>query len=205
MTNTATATLDVDPSIAGPLNVPPRVGAFQIIRELGRGGSGVVFEARNLETAAIVALKFLRSPEPSRVARFKEEVRRVASLRHPNLLVPYELVNSHGFWFFSMQRIYGSDLVSFVRDAATSTEGLERAHAVFAQLASAVAALHADGLLHLDLKPGNVLIAEDGQVFVLDFGVSRQLNTESEPTPSGLAARAGTPDYWAPEQASSGH
>src|SRR6478752_549830 len=79
MTNTATATLDVDPSIAGPLNVPPRVGAFQIIRELGRGGSGVVFEARNLETAAIVALKFLRSPEPSRVARFKEEVRRVAS------------------------------------------------------------------------------------------------------------------------------
>ncbi|HYQ42437.1 MAG TPA: AAA family ATPase [Polyangiaceae bacterium] len=205
MTNTATATLDVDPSIAGPLNVPPRVGAFQIIRELGRGGSGVVFEARNLETAAIVALKFLRSPEPSRVARFKEEVRRVASLRHPNLLVPYELVNSHGFWFFSMQRIYGADLVSFVRDAATSTEGLERAHAVFAQLASAVAALHADGLLHLDLKPGNVLIAEDGQVFVLDFGVSRQLNTESEPTPSGLAARAGTPDYWAPEQASSGH
>jgi len=200
MNTTAGLTTDLGARVADEPPLGSRLGPFRLLRELGRGGSGIVYEAENVDTSARVALKVLRSPEPERIAGFKEEVRRISTLRHANLLVPFELLHLDGLWFFTMEFVDGTSLTRFVRDASRAPESLQVLESCFGQLISAIEALHSEGLLHLDLKPANVLVRSDGHVFVLDFGISRYFDSELEPERSSRVLRLGTAGYSAPEQ-----
>lgn len=178
------------------LQLPTTLGRFRLDREIGKGSTGTVYRSVSLETGATVAVKLLHDPQASQVASFKAETRRVADMMHANLLVPHELVSVGDRWFFSMDLVDGGDLVAYVR-AAVSNEGrLARLRASFSQLVGAVAALHHAGLVHLDLKPANVLVDANGRVFVLDFGLARALDEAAK-----TSGASGTPGYWAPEQA----
>jgi hypothetical protein len=178
------------------LALPATLGTFRLEREIGRGATGTVFEAINLESGALVALKVLRECHADGVAHFKEEVRRVSALEHRNLVVPYELLQVDGIWFFAMELIRGTDFVSYIQSARAIDQRHWRLFAALTQLVEAVAALHGAGLLHLDLKPANVLVDADGNLFVLDFGLAQPFEAHA-----GRRGRVGTPGYWAPEQA----
>ncbi|HYQ03232.1 MAG TPA: protein kinase [Polyangiaceae bacterium] len=175
-------------------------GRLQIVRRIGEGGMGVVYEARdNQRRTGSVALKTLSRLEPNEVYRLKNEFRSLAELRHPGICQLFELFCEDEQWFFSMEFVAGVPFDQWVRPSAVLNEA--RARDAFARLFSAIAAVHQRGKLHRDLKPSNVLVREDGRVVVLDFGLA------SDPEPGGVGQTltrerfSGTPSYMAPEQA----
>ncbi|HXU65243.1 MAG TPA: protein kinase [Polyangia bacterium] len=200
---------------------------FRLVRFLGRGGMGVVYEAFDETNGLPVALKLLPVVSPDLLLRFKREFRAVADVRHPNLVRLGELVSEGSQWFFTMELVDGIDLISHVRglepparpaltpelpaDAPTPIvapgEALrrydpssgggyqdERLRPALAQLARGLAALHAAGCVHRDVKPSNALVTPAGRVVLLDFGLVSA--TSAATTHSG----AGTPEYMSPEQ-----
>ena len=170
---------------------------FVLKRRLGEGGMGVVWEALDRERLTPVALKTLRTLAPETLLRFKHEFRALQDLSHPNLVSLGELIEEDGQWFFTMELVRGESLLAWVRRDDRFDE--PRLRAAFAQLATGLAALHARGLVHRDVKPSNVLVAEDGRVVVLDFGVVAEVSTHEEG--GGIV---GTAAYMAPEQAAGG-
>jgi eukaryotic-like serine/threonine-protein kinase len=182
---------------------------FELRRRLGQGSYGVVFEAYDRKSDRDVALKKLRSLEPGALRRFKREFRAFTDISHPNLVRLGELLNDGGDWYFTMELVAGVDILSYIWEgqshpaeeqsgrAFRSRFDEPRLRESFAQLAEAVHALHAHGLVHRDLKPSNVLVTRGGRVVVLDFGLVWNLDG----TASGSAGLlAGTPAYMAPEQ-----
>lgn len=199
---------------------------FQLIRLIGHGGMGVVYEAFDTVNASSVALKLLPLVSPDSLLRFKREFRSVADIRHPNLVRLGELVAHEAQWFFTMELVDGVDLISYVRghdappppthvvlsagpgdstavgpttvaDAPSApVDGSNtRLRPALAQLAQGLIALHQAGCVHRDVKPSNMLIAQDGRGVLLDFGLA---STASDET---TMVGAGTPMYMAPEQA----
>jgi serine/threonine protein kinase/tetratricopeptide (TPR) repeat protein len=173
-----------------------RLGEYQLLRELGRGGMGVVYEARHLRQGHRVALKVLPVVDGAALHRFKREFRALAGANHPNLIGLHTLESDACHWFFTMDLIDGEDFLTHVRPAGVLDEA--RLRGALAQLAAGVMALHGLGIVHRDLKPSNVLVAGDGRVVLLDFGLVLELQRESL-TDAGQIA--GTPRYMAPEQA----
>lgn len=185
----------------------PRVAGerYSLVREVGRGGMGVVYEAVEQATGAPVALKLLPRASPEALLAFKREFRTLATVSHPNLVSPYELVADGDQWFFTMELVPGRDMLSWVRngrDPRTAgphfAEQVDEARlrSALRQVTAGVRALHQAGLLHRDLKPPNVLVRTDGHVAILDFGLTvdvRDLLSTEEQT-------AGTLAYMAPEQ-----
>ena len=180
---------------------------FVLVRELGAGGMGVVFEAIDRQSGARVALKVLPHVDAHTLFGFKREFRSLAALVHPNLVSLYELVAERDRWFFTMELVDGEDFLQWVRggrrlspDAVgppplESVVNEQRLRSAMAQLALGVAALHASGMLHRDLKPPNVLVRQDGRVAILDFGIALGLG---DMAPTG--EHAGTLAYMSPEQ-----
>lgn len=174
------------------------LGPYSIVREIGRGGMGVVYEARDATRGATVALKALRRHISAAAgARLKREFRTLSDVRHPNLVAMYELHCVDDEWFFTMQRVQGVSLLGYIWDgpARPATLNLSRLTSAFAQLSTALLELHARGIVHLDLKPENVLVDAQGQLRVLDFGLARSLHLWD-----AKLGMAGTPAYMAPEQ-----
>jgi hypothetical protein len=164
---------------------------FSLVRKLGQGGMGVVYEAVDLERGAHVALKTLPKFNPVALYRFKHEFRTLANLAHASLVPLYELISDGKTWFFTMELVDGVDFLTFVRrsalpapsDDATQTgvslecwADPERLRDALRQLAEGVAHLHDHGILHRDLKPSNVLIRPGGRVSILDFGLVKELD-----------------------------
>lgn len=189
-----------------------RLGRFELLRKLGAGGMGVVYEARDLDDGERVALKALRSITPSAATRFKREFRALADVTHPNIVRLYELFATARQMYFSMERIEGVDFMSWVRAPGTrsdwsrdgTTQGgpapVPRLLSALRQLVAAVDAIHRHGKLHRDLKPSNVLVESSGRLVVLDFGLVRDTEAGVDHvTVSG--AVMGTPAYMSPEQA----
>lgn len=180
---------------------------FRVIRQLGEGGMGIVYEAWDHEREERVALKTMRRFDPSALFRFKREFRALADITHPNLVALHELVSADDRWFFTMELIQGVDLLRHVqldegaqRVRHTSVDAA-RLRAAVRQLVEGVGALHRAGKLHRDIKPSNVLVTAEGRVVVLDFG----LVTEADPHAlMADDAVVGTAAYMAPEQASAG-
>ena len=164
---------------------------FRVIRKIGAGGVGVVYEAFDREQGARVALKTVRLPSAETLLRFKNEFRSLQDLHHPNLVSLGELFESSGQWFFSMEFVEGVDLVTWT--GAQEPLKLRRA---FAQLFRGLAALHVAGKVHRDIKPSNVLVTSEGRVVILDFGLIVDALAAAD-----AFELVGTVQYMAPEQA----
>lgn len=192
---------------------------FRPVQKLGEGGMGVVYEADDLERGERVAIKLLTRADPEAIRRFKHEYRALMDIEHPNLVRLGELHEDDGMWFFSMELVPGKDLCQYVREESEAPQAVlgrgltsapandgntrlgfseERLRASFAQLASAIEALHDAGKIHCDIKPSNVRVTHEGRVVLLDFGLVFERGGESLRDASHIV---GTPLYMAPEQA----
>jgi tetratricopeptide (TPR) repeat protein len=177
---------------------PPAVPGYEILGELGRGGMGVVYQARQVSLERVVALKMILAGAhagPDDLARFRREAEAVARLQHPNIVQIHEVGEAGGLPYFSLEFCPGGSLGK--RLQGTPLPAREAA-ALVETLARAMHAAHEKGVVHRDLKPANVLLAEDGTPKVSDFGLAKLLGQAGE-TASG--AVLGTPSYMAPEQA----
>ena len=177
-----------------------RLGNYQILDEIGRGGMGVIYRARQRHSRRIVALKRILAYEADSretLIRFRREALAAASLDHPNILPIYEVgEDEDGLPFFSMKFAAGGSL----RDVAPALRSEPvRSVALMAKVARAVEYAHAQGILHRDLKPGNILLDGRGEPLVSDFGLAKWLDTASDLTRT--LTIFGTPGYVAPEQA----
>src|SRR5437016_8513237 len=177
-----------------------RVGNYEILEEIGRGGMGVIYRARQRHSRRIVALKRMVSYHAdSRETRerFRREAEAAASLDHPNILPIYEVGHGEdGLPFFSMKYAAGGSLEK--GGAALHSEPRQSVH-LMTKVAHAVQYAHEHGVLHRDLKPGNILLDSRGEPFVTDFGLAKWLDTSTDLTRT--LTIFGTPGYIAPEQA----
>jgi eukaryotic-like serine/threonine-protein kinase len=181
---------------------PPlrRFSHFEILEELGRGGMGIVYRARDIGTGRIVALKVLQAHHlevPDLIQRFRAEVRAVTSLDHPHVLPVHEVGEYEGIPFFSMKLTTGGSLAQRLGDYLGKPRDIAR---LMADIARGVAHAHERGILHRDLKPANILLDAAGQPYVCDFGLAKWLEDDRNLTLT--SAVFGTPHYIAPEQAS---
>src|SRR6266700_20811 len=177
-----------------------RIGNYEILEEIGRGGMGVIYRARQRHSRRIVALKRMVSyhaDSRETLERFRREAEAAASLDHPNILPIYEVGHGEdGLPFFSMKYAAGGSL----QKAGPALRGEPRECVrLLAQVARAVQCAHEHGVLHRDLKPGNVLLDGHGEPFVTDFGLAKWLDTSTDLTRT--LTIFGTPGYIAPEQA----
>jgi len=173
-----------------------RLGRFEVLAELGRGGFGVVYEARDTELGRRVTLKVLsRVPDATKLALFRREAQTVARLNHPNIVTLFDHGSSvDGRPYLVLERLHG---VTLAARLATAPPPLREAIEIAAQIARGVQHAHAAGVVHRDLKPHNVFLTDDGQVKVLDFGLSR-VRDALEPDAGTIAG--GTLPYMSPEQ-----
>ncbi|SIO25127.1 Serine/threonine protein kinase [Singulisphaera sp. GP187] len=177
----------------------PSVPDFEILEELGRGGMGVVYKARQRSLNRLVALKMIRDggrARPRDLARFRIEAKAVARLRHANILQIYEIGDEAGLPFVALELLEGGSLE--VRLAGTPQPG-PRAAETLGILARAIHAAHQAGIIHRDLKPSNVLFTCDGIPKITDFGLAKRLEEDDGHTESGQVM--GSPSYISPEQA----
>ncbi len=179
-----------------------RFGDYELIEEIARGGMGVVYRARQIGLNRIVAVKMILAGEfasESEVQRFRTEAQAAAGLSHPNLVSIYEVGEHEGQHFYSMPFVEGKSLAALVESGAWHPgDGIEAARMV-AKIARAVQCAHEAGILHRDLKPGNILIGPDGEPRVTDFGLAKQVKSAAHLTLTGYML--GTPGFMAPEQA----
>jgi tetratricopeptide (TPR) repeat protein/tRNA A-37 threonylcarbamoyl transferase component Bud32 len=177
----------------------PTVPGYEVEAVLGRGGMGVVYKARHLRLNRLVALKMALAGSyagPSQRERFRREAEAVAAMRHPNVVQVYDVGDADERPYFTMELMEGGSLA---RKLAGAPQPAQQAAALLATLAGAVQAAHEAGVVHRDLKPGNVLLTADGTPKVADFGLARRLEADERLTLSG--AIICTPGYAAPEQA----
>ena len=180
---------------------PVFFGDYQLFEELGQGGMGVVFRARELGRGRIVALKRLLRGAASRaqdVERFRVEAMAAAHLAHPHIVPVIQVGEYEGQPFFTMQYIEGTTLARRLADGPMP--GLDAAR-LLVPVCRAIHSAHDRGILHRDLKPSNILIDAEGHSYVSDFGLAKRLDLPADAslTPSG--AIVGTPGYMPPEQA----
>lgn len=176
------------------------LGRFQLQEELGRGAFGIVYRALDPQLERMIALKLPRfDPESSRVqrARFHREARAAANLHHPNIVAIHDAGTVEGQDYIACAYIRGSTLREMLRRQGTPSQSV--AARIVMQLASALAYAHREGIIHRDIKPENILLDEDGNPFILDFGLARCESGDVLKTHDG--AILGTPAYMSPEQA----
>ncbi len=181
--------------------LPRMFGGYELIEELARGGMGIVYRARQTQINRRVAVKVLAAGQfasPDFVQRFRTETEAVASLDHPNIIPIYEVGENDGLPFFSMKLVEGGSLAEWIAKSQPPIS-TQQATAIVSKLARAVHYAHQRGILHRDIKPGNVLIDAEGEPHLTDFGLAKLIEKDS--TLTRTMAMLGTPSYMSPEQA----
>jgi len=176
-----------------------RIGDYELLEEIARGGMGVVYKARQLSLNRVVALKMILSGElASRqmVLRFRAEAEAAAHLRHPHIVTIYETGESEGQHYFSMEYIEGRNLAELAHGRPLPAK---RAARYVQKITAAIHYAHGQRVLHRDLKPSNVLIDENDEPRITDFGLAKDLARDSELTVTGQLL--GSPNFMPPEQA----
>ncbi len=183
----------------GPLRERCSFGDYELLDELGRGGMGVVFKARQRSLDRIVCVKMMLMAELAEVdefKRFRAEAMAIARLRHPGIVAIYEAGQYKGTPYYTMEFVAGAPLSKFVSEtpipAMTAAQYVE-------QIATAVHVAHEHGIIHRDLKPSNVLVDDKGGTHITDFGVAKRLESDEDLTVTGQLL--GTPSFMSPEQA----
>ncbi len=216
----------VTPEPGSPVSAPPAVlgpstlavgsvlaERYCVLRKLGAGGMGVVYAVEDRQRGERVALKTLNQAHGQAIYQLKNEFRTLADLVHVNLVRLHDLMASDGLWFFTMELVHGESFHDSIR-RSTAKEGtatapvdeqlralaFDKLRRTFSQLAAGVTAIHDAGKLHLDLKPGNVLITLEGRVVILDFGIAQDVRRAAMDV-TACEGVSGTPLYMAPEQA----
>jgi hypothetical protein len=183
---------------------PTRLGDFQIIGEVGRGGMGVVYEVEQLSLKRKVALKVLRFgavADQDAMERFQREAETVAQLHHTNI-VPIFAIGSHqSVSYYAMQFIEGRSLAAVSEESRKASASLDPTEVACwgLQAADALAHAHQRGVIHRDVKPSNLILDPDGQIWLTDFGLAKRMDDLAL---SMTGALLGTPRYMSPEQAS---
>jgi serine/threonine protein kinase len=188
-----------DSPSASATQARPEVPGYDILGELGRGGMGVVYRARQQDLDRLVALKMILAGAYAGSAereRFRAEALAVARLQHPNVVQVFAVGEHAGRPFLALELVQGGSLAGRLRGGPLPPR---QAAALAERLARAVQAAHEAGVIHRDLKPANILLTADGQPKVTDFGLAKRLDEQTAATPTG--AILGTPAYMAPEQA----
>ncbi len=186
-------------------DLPPSLGEFQIIRELGRGGMGVVYEAEQTPLRRVVALKVLRFgvvADQEAMQRFQREAETVARLHHTNIVPIFAVGCERGVHYYAMQYIAGRSLADVLAESQRSGKPVscDLVAAWGLQAAEALAHAHQRGVIHRDIKPSNLLLDGDGVVWLTDFGLAKRMD---EATLTVHGTLMGTPRYMSPEQAAS--
>jgi hypothetical protein len=177
----------------------PAIPGYEVLEEIGRGGMGVVYKARQIRLNRLVAVKMILAgghAGPKELSRFQAEAEAVARVQHPNIVQIYDVAESEGRPFLTLEYVEGNTLAQNLDGRPQEPIASAR---LIETLARAVHAAHQRGIIHRDLKPANVLLAPDGTPKIADFSLAKCLNVETGQTQSG--AIVGTPSYMAPEQA----
>jgi serine/threonine protein kinase len=184
---------------AGSMDLPV-VPGYEVLEELGRGGMGVVYRARQASLKRVVALKLIRDGAlagPEQRARFRVEAEAAARMQHANIVAIHEIGEHQGRPYFAMEFVEGSSLD---RQLAGQPQSARGAAELLRTLALAIQHAHTQNIVHRDLKPANILLTTDGVPKITDFGLAKRLDTESTAlTQEGVVV--GTASYMAPEQA----
>ena len=187
------------------------ISHYRVIEKLGGGGMGVVYKAEDTDLGRFVALKFLPDDvahDPQALSRFQREAKAASGLNHPNIVTIYELGRLEGTYYIAMELICGVTLRALI---SSGPMPFRKAMVIATQIADALAKAHNTGLVHRDLKPDNLMIADDGTVKILDFGLAKLRDHPVEPeAPTSVGALTdpgtvmGTLGYMSPEQANGG-
>ncbi len=182
-----------------PNRIQMEFGDYELLEEIGRGGQGVVYRARQKSLNRTVALKVIGLGQWSstpHLKRFRHEAEAAASLEHPQIVPIYEIGERDGSCYFSMKFVEGGQLDALVKREPLSPR---RAAKLLVKIARTVQFAHEHGILHRDIKPGNILLDKEGEPHLTDFGLARLLEQKSTITHSSDVL--GTPSYMSPEQA----
>jgi serine/threonine protein kinase len=196
---------DFEEAAAGQALVGRKIGTFEIVEMIGRGGMGVVYLARDTKLKRSVAIKSMPAELQADLnarTRFSREAEILASLNHPNIGIIYDIIEQQeGTSYLVLEYVPGQTLAQRI---VCEPLKLEQALSIGQQVAEAVSAAHKKGVIHRDLKPGNIKITPDGRVKVLDFGLAKpssRKDIKSDITATEPGRVIGTPAYMSPEQA----
>jgi len=181
--------------------MPDRFGRYQVLKELGRGAMGIVYQAQDDVLARTVAIKMIAltgsdDERDTHEARFRQEARAAGGLSHPSIITIYDVGREGDVAFIAMELVEGRELRDLVRDGSlNASQAVELA----ALVAEALAFAHEHGIVHRDIKPGNIMVLADGRIKIMDFGIAR-LKEPTVKTQTGVLL--GSPQYMSPEQIS---
>jgi serine/threonine protein kinase/Tol biopolymer transport system component len=173
-------------------------GRYQIIEELGKGGMGRIYKAYDKEIKENIALKLLNpeiSVDKKTIERFRNEIKLARKIAHKRVGRMFDLGNAEGIYYIAMEYVPGQDLRGLIRQTGKLT--IETTLSIIKQVCEGLEEAHKLGVVHRDLKPGNIMIDKEGNVRIMDFGIARSLKTKGL---TGTGVMIGTPEYMSPEQ-----
>jgi TolB-like protein/Tfp pilus assembly protein PilF/tRNA A-37 threonylcarbamoyl transferase component Bud32 len=197
---------DIHPDVTETLQTPVRelttgstfAGRYQVIEELGHGGMGKVYKVYDTEIKEKIALKLIKSDisvDHETIERFRNELKFARKIRHKNVCQMFDLAKEEGSYYITMEYVYGEDLKRLIRKMGQLSPG--QAILIAKQVCEGLAEAHKLGVVHRDLKPQNIMVDEEGNARIMDFGIARSLKIKGI---TGAGVMIGTPEYMSPEQ-----